>query len=176
MVALVYLGLVIGLNGLKGGWSIDFWREMILFGSGVIIGVWLLFLDRLVYVYIYPQEQLSQHVWYLWRQKRYGQALAILDARRSEQNRLMLRSALFMIIWVVLALFSLTSTLSWFGKGVVMGLMWHVLYDSWRLQRANPNKLTERLFWQIKKKVSTEEQLGFLTMVTVIFGLFSWWV
>lgn len=173
VVGLIYLGLMF-VKLLNGG-GLD-WQWGLSFGLGVIVGVWLLFLDRLVYVYTYPEEQLSQHFIYLWKQGRRGQALALLDARRSEQQRLMFRSILFVVVWIPLAFFSLTSSLSVFGKGVVMGIMWHILWDSWRLQRINPEKLNYRLFWQIKRKFSREEQMAVLGSLSLIFLLLSWWV
>ena len=177
VLGLGYGLVMIGLKWWQGRWGESyFWQDSLWFGLGVIVGVWLLFLDRLVYVYMYPEEQLSQQVIYWWKQKKYWQSLALLDARRSEQNRLMLRSALFMGIWVLLALFSLTSSLSFFGRGVVMGMMWHSLCDAWRLQRLNKQRLNQRLFWQIKREVSEEEKVGFLVVVSLIFGLLSWWM
>ncbi len=140
------------------------------------MGVYLLFLDRLVYVYTYPQEQLSQHFAYLWRQNKYRQALELLDSRRTEQQRLMLRSALFMGFWLLLAIFSLTSSLSMVGRGAVMGMMAHVLFDSWRLQKFDPEKLNKRLFWPIKRAFSREEQMWLLIIMTVLFGVLSLWV
>lgn len=143
---------------------------------GVTVGVYLLFLDRIVYTFAYPQEQLSQHFTWLWRSKRYVEAFALLDARREEQQRLTFRSALFMLMWIPLALFALTSTPSLFGKGVVMGLMLHIIYDSWRLQRTRPEVLHARLFWQIKKVVGQEERMMFLIAISIVFMVLSFWL
>jgi len=143
---------------------------------GVGVGVMLLFIDRLVYVYSYPNEQLSQTALYHWRERDYAKVLGILDARRSEQNKLTFRSALFIAIWVPLSFFALTSTASLFGKGVVMGIMLHILSDAWRLQRKDPARLNERLFWQIARPVTREQQVVFLWLVTLLFVFFSWWV
>lgn len=139
-------------------------------------GVLVLFLDRVVYVYSYPGTQLSQQFAWYWKEKKYWTALSLLDARRLEQERLTFRSALFMAVWVPLAFFALTSTTGLFGKGVVMGLMLHILSDSWRLQRTEPRRLHIRLFWMIKRVIRDEERLVFLWVVTGIFGLFSFWV
>ncbi len=175
-LGLGYGAIILGLSLLKGGGGSFFWQRFCLFELGVIVGVWLLFLDRLVYVYMYPHEQLSQQVRYWWQKKRYKQALDLVDARRTEQQRLVFRSALFMGIWVILGLFSITSTSSWFGKGVVMGLMWHILVDAWRWQRRDKEQLNKRLFWQIKRVVSQEEQLVFLGGISLVFGLLSLWL
>jgi hypothetical protein len=103
-------------------------------------------------------------------------ALELLDVRRLEQERLAFRSALFMTIWVPLSFFALTSTTGMFGKGVVMGLMLHILYDSWLLQKKEPRRLHIRLFWLVKREITDEERLVFLWVVTAFFGLLSFWI
>ena len=114
-------------------------------------------------------------MWYT-NQHKYLAALTLLDTRRLEQEKLAFRSAIFMVVWVPLAFFALTSTPALFGKGVVMGIMLHVLSDAWRLERSDPQRLHVRLFWQIKRVVSNEERLAFLWLMTGIFALFSFWV
>ncbi len=144
--------------------------------AGVVIGVLFLFADRVVYTYSYPGAQISQQfAWYM-KEKKYLKGLELLDDRRLEQERLTFRSALFMTIWVPLSFFALTSTPSLFGKGVVMGLMAHILADSWRLQKMEPRRLHVRLFWIIKREITEEERLVFLYLISAIFVMFSFWV
>ncbi len=143
---------------------------------GVIVGVLFLFADRIVYTYSYPGAQISQQfAWYI-KDKKYIKGLELLDDRRLEQERLTFRSALFMTIWVPLAFFALTSTTGLFGKGVVMGLMLHILADAWRLQRSDPKRLHIRLFWIIKREITDEERLVFLSVITGLFAMLSFWV
>lgn len=177
-VALAYVVLLVGM-GLLGGKDLSsssYWIGIAELFAGVLLGVWILFFDRIVYTFSYPNEQLSQHYVWLWKQKKRREALALLDQRRSEQQKLTFRSGLFMVVWVLLAFFALTSTVVMFGKGVVMGLMLHILYDSWRLQRMDSSRLNTRLFWQIGRQVSYEEQLVFLYVMSGMFILFSFWI
>lgn len=175
-MALLY---ALGVFLLRGLWPLGdaaHYLDWVWWMVGVVIGVLLLFLDRVVYVYNYPAEQLSQYVrWYV-QQKKYGEALALLDARRLEQDKLTFRSALFMALWVPIAFFALTSTAGLLGKGVVMGLMFHILADAWRLQTKDPRRLHTRLFWLIKRPFSDEERLVFMWVMTGIFVLLSLWV
>lgn len=143
---------------------------------GVVVGVLILFLDRIVYTYSYPQEQLSYTFVHHMKEKRYLRGLEMLDSRRVDQNRLTFRSAIFMVIWIPLSFFALTSTAGLFGKGVVMGIMLHILSDAWKLQRVDRARLNERLFWQIGRRFSQEEQVTFLIIMSSLFGLFSFWV
>lgn len=176
-IVLIYSLILIGLSVL-GGADLKgvFWLSSLILFLGVLTGVYLLFLDRIVYTFSYPQEQLSQQFTWLWKQKKWGQAMQLLDARRSEQQKLTFRSAIFMVVWVFLAFFALTSTAGIFGKGVVMGLMLHILYDAWRLQRMDSGRLNTRLFWQLGRNFSHEEQLVFLWIITGTFIWLSTWV
>jgi len=175
-MALVY-GLLLSFLG--GGWwpiSLIWVGEQAWWIAGLIIGVLLVYLDRVAYIYSFPNEQLSQQAnWYI-EHKDYLKALILLDTRRHEQIKLTFRSSLFMIAWIPLAFFALTSTASIVGKGVVMGLMLHILLDSWRMQKEAPDKLNQRLFWQVKRVITLEEQLIFMWIMTGIFVFFSWWV
>ena len=175
-MAVVYALLIFAIRGMW--WQLN-WGNLLSWGgwvTGVVVGVLILFLDRVAYTYSYPGEQLSQQVQWYFKEKKYWTALSLLDSRRLEQEKLTFRSALFMAIWVPLAFFALTSTPLLFGKGVVMGLMLHILLDAWRLQRTDAQRLHARLFWIIKRPFSNEERLAFLWIMTGIFVLFSFWV
>jgi len=175
----VALGYAIFIMAIRGNWwpfaisTVWHWTGWIL---GVVVGVLILFLDRVAYTYAFPEEQLSQQFAWFVKNKKYGQGLAVLDLRRQEQEKLTFRSALFIAIWVPLAIFALTSTSGLFGKGVVMGLMLHILMDAWRMNKLNPASLDRRLFWQIKRQFTQEERLVLLTVVTGIFVWLSFWV
>ncbi len=175
-IALAYAAVIYLFRGLWQGLALPTLLGWAGWVAGVIVGVLILYLDRVVYTYSYPAEQLSQQFMWYWKAKKYGTALALLDSRRLEQEKLTFRSALFMVVWVALAFFALTSTSGLFGKGVVMGLMLHILSDAWRLQRTDPQRLHTRLFWQIKREITMGEQLAFLYIISVVFTLFSFWV
>lgn len=175
-VVVFYFLVLIGVRFLRVGLESSLIVDGVSIFLGILVGVLILFLDRVVYTYSYPQEQLSQHFVYLWKQRQYFQGFALLDSRRSEQEKLTFRSGLFIVIWIPLAFFTLTSTTSLFGKAVVMGLMLHILYDAWRLQRMASDRLNTRFFWQIARPVTHEEQLIFLWIITGIFILFSMWL
>lgn len=143
---------------------------------GVATGVLVLFMDRIVYTYSYPGTQIAQQFNWYWKQGQYFTALSLLYDRRLEAERLTFRSSLFMAIWVPLAFFATTSTPQLFGKGVVMGVMLHILFDSWRLQKTDPRRLHLRLFWLIKREVLESERLIFLWVMTGIFIILSLWI
>lgn len=174
-MAIVYALVIVAI---RGGWwpvTVDWAITQGWWILGVILGVLLVYLDRVAYVYSFPQEQLSQQANWYFKEHKYFAALSLLDSRRREQVKLTFRSALFMVAWVPLAFFALTSTSALFGKGVVLGVMFHILLDSWRMQKESPEKLNERLFWQIARVITNEEQLTFMWVMTGVFVFLSVW-
>lgn len=183
----------------------------------IFIGLWLgtqfVWLDHLVYLYLHPQEQLNQDLMKQLKELKFekGQrktqakvflnqlrpAWQTLRTRGHEQTTLSTQNILFAAAWVPLAFFGLTSTTSWLGKGLVLGIGWQL---SWRMLRSmfhleakkSPvptnrikhyvlNSDLDRehaasslnwLFWPIKRPVSQTEQLwvarGFLAAFTII--------
>lgn len=125
--------------------------------------------DRLVYVYVNrPHEQLSEQVKLLITERRYTDALRVLYARKDEQLHLASRSVLFLGAWVVLALFVLTSSVSWLAKGMVMGIGLRVVYEI-VLHWNNLPLLQQRIFWQVKREIDFSEVRA---VVSVFMGLF----
>lgn len=175
-MALGYGLVIFFIKGLLPFVSWEQYLNWLFFVIGVGAGVLILFADRIVYTYSYPGTQVAQQFGWYVSQKRYFQAMELLYDRRLEMERLTFRSALFMAVWVPLAFFALTSTSALFGKGVVMGLMLHILFDSWRLQKTDPRRLHLRLFWLIKREITEQERLMFLWVMTAIFVVFSLWV
>lgn len=153
------------------------WLPLLSWFLGGFIGYWLLSLDRLVDIYFtHPETQLSHYVRYYIKKGQYKWALATLQKRKREQERLTFRSALFHLVWVVLAFFALTSTTSLLGKGVVIGIGLHLLLDEWEDYLVDQECLRRWLFWQIKREVSLKEQKIFLwgmTFLTLVLGMMA---
>lgn len=175
-MAIGYAFLVFAIKGLFPIEGVAHYLNWIGWIIGVVVGVLVLFIDRVVYTFSYPGTQIAQQFSWYWKQRQYFTALTLLYERRLEAERLTFRSSLFMAVWVPLAFFATTSTSQLFGKGVVMGVMLHILYDSWRLQKKDPRRLHLRLFWLIKREILDSERLIFLWVITGIFVLISLWI
>ena len=81
------------------------------------------YVDRLVYVYWQrPHEHLSEQVRHFLRERRFREGLLLLDRRSSEQVMLSLRSVLFLVAWVPMSFFVLSSTSAVIGWGLVLAL------------------------------------------------------
>ena len=75
IVGLVYFGLV---TLLMFSWH---WK-LILLWLGGFMGLYFIYVDRLVYVYLVkPHEQLSEQVKHMLRAKRIKEAIVLLDHR-----------------------------------------------------------------------------------------------
>lgn len=145
------------------------------FIAGGAIGWSLAFLDIVAYIYIlHPEVQLSQQISYQIRNKQYKQAFELIKRRQEEFDKLTVRSALFQVVWVILAVFALTSVPSLFGKALVMGLGLRILVDEWREWFKDKNKLKSWLFWQIKREVSMDELKWYMYIMTGIYLYLVW--
>jgi len=177
---LVFLGYFLAIFLLKEiklvNWTFTFLTSFFFRGLqwffGALIGAHFLKLDQLVYVYLTaPNEQLSLAVKQLIKQKKIAAAWDLLEERINDQPRLATRSFLFQSAWVVLALFALTSTASFFGRALVMAVGLKLLIEEWEnyLLKGNINFV----FWQIKREVTLKEQKWFLWLITGLFGVLS---
>ena len=171
---LIFLGYFFGifiLNRLSKGVLVSLFWELILWFSGAILGGYFIKLDQLFYVYFtQPEAPLSLEIKSLLKQKRNKEAWNLFRQRVGEQ-RLAFRSALFQVVWVVLAFFTLTSTNIIFGKTVVMAVGLHLLLDEWEAVLSGRD--ISWIFWQIKREITSKEQKGFLWIMTGAFSLLT---
>jgi len=136
--------------------------------SGALLGGYFIKLEQIVYVYyIHPDEILSLDAKRMIQEKRKKEVLQLLREGVTEQ-RLAFRSALFQVVWLVLAFFTLTSTAGVFGKTLVMAIGLHLLLDEW--EDLLKGKSLYWLFWQIKRTVSEKEQKMFVWIMTGLFA------
>ena len=140
---------------------------------GGIIGWNLLVFDAVAYIYFtHPEGLMAGNSRQILHQKGIWEWLKFLFSVKVN-DRPALRSVLFLTAWVVIAFFAVTSTSSFLGKGVIMGLGLHLLLENWRLQIRNPQLLNSRLFWQIKRRVSFGEQKTYLFIFTGLFAILT---
>ena len=148
-------------------WDISL--ELILLWLGGVFGILFEWVDRLAYIYFTkPHEQLSFQAKSLISQKRYKDAIVLIDSRKHEQKNLSVGSILFLMVWVVAAFFVITSTGSAFASGMVMAIGLSVLvemYGDWN----NLEKLKGWLFWQIKRGFSDAEAKSVVVIFSALF-------
>jgi len=141
---------------------------------GGVIGWNLPILDYFVYIYFtHPEEEISKGLKNQLRSGTIFNSLRLIDKNRDSMPHLGFRSALFGAAWVILAFFAVTSSASYFGKGVVMAVGLYLLAEQWDWQLRNPAKLNSQLFWQVKRVVSQEEQKYYLWLMTGLFAVLT---
>ena len=155
----------------------EFWRfegiKLFSWFLGGVIGWNLLVFDAVAYIYFtHPEGLMAGNSRQILHQKGIWEWLKFLFSVKVN-DKPVLRSVLFLTAWVVLAFFAVTSTSSFLGKGVVMGLGLHLLLENWQLQIRNPQVLNSRLFWQIKRVISMKEQKYYLYLFSFLFVILT---
>lgn len=138
----IFLGLTL-LRVLKG--QVGFDLNLIWWWLGGMLGFLFVFCDRLVYA---------------------------LVSNREKQKHLVMRSALFMAIWAVLAIFTATSVGTGFPRGFVLGLGTHLVFDLWWDYRFGRRDI-ELWFWQVKNV--TKAEIDWFFRGAVLFYLLIFW-
>lgn len=167
VVFILYFGLISILR-----WRLD-WQVLGMWLGGVL-GVMMDYADRLVYVYFtHPEEPLSVAV-KRWLQKgQYKLVLIAFKHRGQEQKHLAIHSFLFLLIWVPISLYVITSSGSVLASGLVLGLGLKLLYDI-LLDFQRQEELKNWLFWQIRRPITDSELKAVVGMFAGAFMIMTW--
>ena len=155
---------------------LSFRRQPILFAQfmiGVYLGFGLLLLDRLLHVFfIAPDTEHSQQIRLAWKGRHFSQVARALMFSQTVQQRLITRSVLFLVAYVGLALFVVTSTGSVLGEGVVLGIGLHYCFDFF-LYRRNLELLHQHFLWQLKRRLAEQEVTALFFSMCTFFVLLT---
>ena len=128
----VLFGVLLSMSGLR--WlagrlfSID--SYILWWWFGAIFGFLFVFLDRLYYgLWQNPDEVLSIKMKDLFGKGNLLKGLVAVLEERGDQQKLVMRSVLFLVAWVVLGFFALSSVDAPFGRGFMLGLGLHLAFD-----------------------------------------------
>lgn len=143
------------------------------FVGGVYLGFGLLFLDRLLHIFlIEPESQFSQSLHQALKKKQILRiARAILTAN-TMQKQLITRSALFLVAYVALALYIITSTGSAIGIGMILGIGLHYCFD-FLLYKRDLELLRSHFLWQLKREFAQQEVNALFLVICVFFLLLT---
>jgi hypothetical protein len=171
VVVALLLGIKVILDG--GGLLLRAWSPMFLWILGGIVGYLIYELDRIVDIYIAnPQTKLALWVRHYFTLGKYGEGWKLIKQNKKLQSRLVIRSALFQAIWVFLAIFVLTSTLSLFGKGFILGLGLRLLLEEWGDYLSDKEYLREWLFWQMNLEITDKRLKYYMIGISILVGSF----
>lgn len=166
--------VLFGVLGLLILWSI-FDRSFIFSVSllwwllGALVGFVFVFSDRLFNSLVAkPNEVLNVRIKDLFLQGKVTGGLKLLLEERYDQRELVMRSFLFIIVWVILAIFTMTSVTNFFARGFVLGIGIHLIFDLIYDFITDKERL-DMWFWQIKRTLEPEEKRWFVVIALVIF-------
>jgi len=146
--------------------------QLVYWFSGGIIGWSFSVLDNIAYIYVtHPESQQAAQAKNLFLKNKWQWFKYVMSLENVPHQ--ITKSVLFQVAWVILAGFTITSTVSGFGKGLVIGIGLKILLQNWQLQFKNPQALNSQLFWQIKRPVTADEQKKFLWIFSAIFVLLT---
>lgn len=87
-------------------------------------------MDSLVYVFfVNPQELTSQRVIYFLKRRNFLSAVKLLVETRFERGSLVFHSNTFLITALILGIWLMTSSASYLGKGIALGIIVHLVVD-----------------------------------------------
>lgn len=111
---------------LKHYLALPYWA----FWLGGIVGIFLPDIDHLIYIYfVKPQELTSQRVNFYLGNREIKKSIAVLYDTRSERGGLIFHTVFFQLIFWVLTFLMLTSSGSYFGRGLVLSFSLHLIID-----------------------------------------------
>lgn len=97
---------------------------------GVLIGYVVPELDSLIYVFFAnPQELTSQRVIYFLKKGSFFNTFRLLRETKSERKNVIFHSNVFMVVILILGFWLMTSSASYLGKGIVWGMVAHLIID-----------------------------------------------
>lgn len=183
LAVLAYMGVVAGWKVLKMGSVAPLFSQWT-FLVGIPVGVLFVWIDVVVEASLHPSSQTSR----LLKRTihgdggafdRIGRTVVLVRMLATRETYLCSQNVLFAGLWVVMALFGLTSTTSAFGKGVVLGIGLQLvvrLVQSMRLSGHEPLTMNHEplrwFFWPIRQSFSVRQERlvagGFLAIFALL--------
>lgn len=132
--------------------------QFILLFIGLYLGFCLTLIDRLLHaLYVEPDDEFSKKVQHALSKNQYFQIFKLIWREGPfEQAGLISRSTIFMLTYMALAVYVVTSSNSVFGIGFVLGIGLHYCLDL-ILYHTNQQFFEEQFLWQIKRKFKSSE-------------------
>lgn len=168
----VYLLILLALRLLT---NLDnlLWLGNLTFFLGGLLGLFVDLLDKLVYIYFTrPETAVAEQFKNLVSNKQWRQAATVLNTAEFESRYLATTNILFLMAWLVLAIFLVTSSLSQMSKGMVLTIGFVSVFSIFQ-EWSNKPALMERLFWPIRKQLGEFELKVTVAVLVVALLLLS---
>jgi hypothetical protein len=144
------------------------------FWLGGLVGIVLPDVDHLIYVYfIKPTDLTSQRISYLLNKKALLRSVELVYEAKEERKGLIFHTIFFQLIFFVLTFWMLSSSGSYFGKGLVLSFILHLSID--QLKDLNDSKSLENWFTNLPFKLDLAQSKNYWkisTAVILLMGIF----
>jgi len=132
--------------------------QFIILLAGLYLGFCLILLDRLLHaLYVEPDTEFSRKIQTALKKKQYFHILKMIWREGpSEQAGLISRSTMFMVSYMAVAIYVVTSSNNIFGIGFVLGIGLHYCLDL-LMYHTNSEFFSIQFLWQMKRKFSATE-------------------
>ncbi len=125
---LLFLLIFFAITTLIKRWFVS--PVFLLFWLGGIFGTFLPNLDHAIYAFfLRPHELTSQRFVAFIKNRKFIEALALMQTTRDERQKLIFHSSLFQIFFVIFAFWVISSSGSLFGRGLVTAFLIHLFVD-----------------------------------------------
>lgn len=164
-----WFGFAVLVALIKGYINLPAWSYWL----GGIVGTVLPDIDHILYFYfINPNELTSQRFDFYAHRSQYKRMLELLYETRTERKGLIFHTILFQLIFLILTFWMLSSSGSYFGRGLVLAFALHLSID----QLVDLNEIGNLKNWNKYLPLSLDEdkeRLYFLgaALILLIFGL-----
>jgi hypothetical protein len=150
----------------KNYFALPYWS----FWLGGLVGVVMPDLDHLIYVYfIKPTDLSSQRINYLVNKKSLFRSVELMYETRSERRGLIFHTIFFQLIFFILTFWMLSSSGSYFGKGLVLSFILHLSID--QLIDLNDLKNLETWFTNLPFKLDLSQSKNYWKISTAVILL-----
>lgn len=140
------------------------------FWLGGLIGVVMPDIDHLIYVYfIKPTDLSSQRINYLINKKTLLRSVELMYETRTERRGLVFHTIFFQLIFFILTFWMLSSSGSYFGRGLVLSFILHLSID--QLIDLNDLKNLENWFTNLPFKLDLTQSKIYWRISTAIILL-----
>lgn len=161
------LGVLLLKDLLGGKFAFDLNLLWWLLGS--FLGFLFVFVDSFVYGFLmHPNTVWTERLKSFFDKRAFKGNVELLLEENQESKSQIMRSVLFFGVWFVLGILTMTSIVSYFSRGFVLGIGTHLVFDFVYDYFYQPRRF-EGWFWQIKRSFSHEEKRNVMIAVSFVY-------
>ena len=143
------------------------------FWIGGIIGIPILDIDHLLYLFTNSEEKSCQKFFRIWSEKKYQTAIFYLvSLHKNDNQKKLLHNGFFGMVWAALCLLVFIMSKGLFQMGLMLSVYLHLLKDITE-DLIDMEHLKEWLFWPLKKTISNRTTIIYVNLLIIQFLLLT---